>query len=890
MRFLLFAFCLGVLCVTRATDLALIRTLLLALCALLILVATSALCIRRFLAVKQREGLGLWLSVCMVFCSGALFHAVSAEKQLDRQLPREFEGIPLRIEGVVLNLPSVAGDAYRFEFAVRTACPLASPILNKDTASFHDRLPPMRTKSSAHSTCGNQIPFSGRILLSYYLPSSDDRTGREVRREAMPLHYPAELRPGSALQLVVKLNRPHGFSNPGGFDYEALLFRNKILAKGYVRGELEARSVEERGNDIRSLPLLVEQLRFEIRRRVLDNSGGTRHTGVILALGLGDASLVSQAVWSQLRETGTTHLLVVSGLHVGMVAMFLLLVSRALWRLVLFLLPLLAPRAPSRLVFSLCSSVVGTTVFALLAGWGLPAQRAVVMLAVFASAKLTSRRLGVVSGLLLALAFVLIGSPLAATGSGFWLSFVAVLALVLAVASPRSKMFYGEVNNGDSPPLSWLSRQAKRLVLPQIIVAVALFLPLLVLGIDVSLIAPIVNLLAIPFLTFALLPASLFAVIDLALFEEEALGVFLLAERLCDQLFMLLAAVAEFEFVWAPQVTLSFAHYLLFTVCLCVCLFPVAWRTRCVCGLWVAALTLTTMAWRAETPENKCSEIPSSLRLNQLDVGQGLALVIRTSCHALLYDTGASLSADFEMGSAVIKPALRALGVKKLDRLVISHADNDHAGGAAGVLASIPVADIHAGGHAENTQAYADFLGERAMTLRSCRAGDAWRWDGVVFSYLSPTAYAADGAASSRERTKNSQSCVLRIALGESVILLTGDIERIDEMELALRYERELKSTLLIAPHHGSKTSSSYALLKRATPKIVFIGAGYKNSFGHPHSEVTSRYALLGIEALNTATRGMLSLELNRQGIASHPRAYRETHRRYWRPIHKRLW
>ncbi len=181
--------------------------------------------------------------------------------------------------------------------------------------------------------------------------------------------------------------------------------------------------------------------------------------------------------------------------------------------------------------------MIGTTVFAFLSGWGLPAQRAVVMLAVFASAKLTSRRIGVVSGLLLALTFVLIGSPLAATGSGFWLSFAAVLALVLAAASPQSNKFSAEGNNGDSPTLSRLSRQAKRLVLPQLIVALALFLPLLVLGIDVSLLAPLVNLLAIPLLTFALLPASLLAVLDLALFEESALGVFLLAERLCDQLF-----------------------------------------------------------------------------------------------------------------------------------------------------------------------------------------------------------------------------------------------------------------------------------------------------------------------------------------------------------------
>ncbi|MGA0059909.1 MAG: DUF4131 domain-containing protein [Planctomycetota bacterium] len=165
MRFFLSAFCLGILCVTRASDLALIRSFFLALCALLILIATSSLCIRRFLAVKQRASLGIWLSACMVFCCGALFHVVTAEKQLDRQLPEEFEGIPLLIEGVVLNLPSVAGDAYRFEFAVRAACLVANPMPNKDTASVHERLPSMRTKPAAQSACGSQ-PVAVKFLLA----------------------------------------------------------------------------------------------------------------------------------------------------------------------------------------------------------------------------------------------------------------------------------------------------------------------------------------------------------------------------------------------------------------------------------------------------------------------------------------------------------------------------------------------------------------------------------------------------------------------------------------------------------------------------------------------------------------------------------------------------
>ena len=875
MRFFLSAFCLGILSVTWASSLAHIVLWLLWLLGLQVLTAIFVGVSRSAFIGAHKSSIAYLLAVSAAFCGGALFHAQTADNQLSRQLPPSLEGIPLLIEGRVLNMPTIAGAAYRFQFDVSAACRLSDASKTKRPS-----------ETPAYAGCSTQTPFSGKVLLSYYLPRGLVEKGLVSKHEATPLEYPANLKPGTLLQLVVKLNRPHGLSNPGGFDYEAFLFRNKILAKGYVRGELTAALESEVDKTLPSPSVLIERLRFDIRNRLLESSANARNTGIVLALGLGESSLVSQSLWNQLRATGTTHLLVVSGLHVGMIAMFLVMVSRGLWRICLVCLPTAASRAPHCIKFCLWFSLLGTAGFALFTGWSLPTQRAVAMLTVFAVSRLSSRRFGVITGLLFALTFVLVLSPLVATGSGFWLSFVAVSVLVLFAAPPQRAPL--EESGNDTQLLSRFSARARQFAFPQIVVTLGLILPLLVFGVRISLLAPIINLLAIPFLTLALLPASLLAVLDVALLGQSALGAIVIADFLCDQLVRLLAVGAELNLLWEPQVTPSIASYLLAFVCLCACLVPIGWRARCVCGMWTVMLGLNNLDWRSEAQAGECNQAQPSLRLDQLDVGQGLALIIRTNCHALLYDTGASLSAEFEMGSAVIRPALRVLGIKRLDRLVISHADNDHAGGAAGVLRSVAVTDIHVGGYAENFSTFQGHLGARAMDARPCRRGDSWRWDGVVFSYLNPVSQAVGeslGGMRGSQNSRNSQSCVLKTTLGEAAVLLTGDIERAEEASLALRYQEQLRATVMVAPHHGSKTSSSYALLKRVDPEIVIVAAGYKNSFGHPHPEVLRRYEILETPVFNTAVTGMLSVRLDERGVVSQSRAYRLTNRRYWRPI-----
>ena len=261
--------------------------------------------------------------------------------------------------------------------------------------------------------------------------------------------------------------------------------------------------------------------------------------------------------------------------------------------------------------------------------------------------------------------------------------------------------------------------------------------------------------------------------------------------------------------------------------------------------------------------------------MHVLDVGQGLSIIVRTRNHALLYDTGAQLSADFNLGAAVVVPTLRALDIRALDAVVISHGDNDHAGGLPGIEKAVAIGRL---------------LGNRAdlntgTAVQLCAEQDAWNWDGVEFRFLSSgLQYAGE----------NNSSCVLQISSSAGSVLLPGDIEREAEVQVVKNYGSELASTVLLAPHHGSQTSSSYAFLKRVEPDYVVFSAGYRNSFGHPHQRVLARYAEFGARALNTSASGMISFEFGgawqgsagaggaAQGEIATPGEYRRQKIRYW--------
>jgi competence protein ComEC len=252
-------------------------------------------------------------------------------------------------------------------------------------------------------------------------------------------------------------------------------------------------------------------------------------------------------------------------------------------------------------------------------------------------------------------------------------------------------------------------------------------------------------------------------------------------------------------------------------------------------------------------------------------VGQGLAIVAQTERHALLYDAGPAYSPEADSGSRVILPFLRASGIAQLDAMVVTHDDNDHAGGAASVLSGLPVATLYAS-LPETHAAWRAASGYRLP----CSAGQRWDWDGVRFELLHPTAasYAIDAVKA------NDRSCVLKLSTAQGTVLLTGDIEARSEEELLERAGNELRADVLVVPHHSSRTSSTEAFISAVQPRWVVFPVGYRNRFAHPSEAVVERYRASGAHMLRTDSAGavLVRLDGDRVSVQSH----RELRRRYW--------
>jgi len=443
-----------------------------------------------------------------------------------------------------------------------------------------------------------------------------------------------------------------------------------------------------------------------------------------------------------------------------------------------------------------------------------------------------SRQIGASSALATALFLVLLHDPWAVFGRGFWLSFGAVALLLYAAGRRRESSWRG-----------WLRAQSA--------VGIGLMPPLVALTGQVSLVAPLANAVAIPCVTFAVLPLSLlFALTGWAPLAQVAAFVFAPLAAFLDVL-----ASPQWA-VWQQAAPPAFpvAGALLGALML---LMPRGVPVR----LLGVALILPIVLWHPARP------VMGSFELTLLDVGQGLAVHVRTADHDLLFDTGPSYGRQSDAGQRIIVPYLRGEGVKRLDGLVVSHQDSDHSGGAVSVLTGIGVEWLMG--------ALPDASGLRRMpvTQRKCRRGDAWNWDGVRFEILNP---APDAVVT---RDGNTTSCVMRVAAAGTSVLLTADIPQKSERELVaaglLHHE-----TVVIAPHHGSRTSSSADFIAATSPDIVLVPVGYRSRFGHPHPEVVARYRDAGVEILRSDRDGAIRLSVDADG--RHWMRWREVARRYW--------
>lgn len=559
-----------------------------------------------------------------------------------------------------------------------------------------------------------------------------------------------------------------------------------------------------------------------LRQRLLRIDGNGREPW-LAALVMGDGSGLSRDDWTLLQTTGTVHLLVISGQHIGLFAGLIYGVVALLARYGLW------PRYLPWLPWACGLAFAGATGYGLLAGFEVPVQRACVMLGLVLIWRLRFRHLGVWLPFLLALNAVLIVEPLASLMPGFWLSFSAVAVLIFT--------FGGRLG-------AWGWRAAW--LRPHGLIALGLFPMMWILGLPISLTGPLANLVAVPWISLLVLPTALLGTL---LLPVPWLGESLLwlSGGLLDLLIKGLALLADVFPPWLPPVVPIYI-WLLSALGALILLLPAGMVLR---PLGWPLVLLAVFVPREQVPHGEVEVL-------QLDVGQGLAIVLRTRNHTLLYDAGPKVR-DFDQGERVVVPVLRSLGVGELDVMLLSHADSDHAGGALAVQRAIRVARVFGG----------DVAGlPEPLRAQPCTSGEGWEWDGVKFSL-----WQWPGASNS-----NQKSCVLQVQARDERLLLTGDIDTHAERAL-LQSPLAVPVRWLQSPHHGSKTSSSMAFLKALAPENVLISRGHGNNFGHPHPQVMSRYQALGVQVWDSAEQGAVWFRL---GASAQVKSM-GGQRRFWR-------
>ncbi len=745
-----------------------------------------------------------WPSRLLVLlCAAGMTAAVTgwrAHAYLGQALPGELEGQDLVVQGTMASMLQNTAQGQRWRFEVEQAW--------RVDAEQPERL------------------FPSMIELAWYMPWGS-QAAPDAEGPAWARGEPLE--PGQRWRMTVRLKRPHGARNPHGFDFELQQWEQGVQAAGYVRESPSPQRLQ--GDAGYRMQRWRQWLRDRIRAQAavlqrwwpgLGASERESAIGVVAALAVGDQQAVDRQDWTLFRQTGVSHLMSISGLHITMFAWLAAWATGRLWRLSARACQWLpAPRA------ALLAGAVLAGVYALFSGWGVPAQRTVCMLAVVGALQWWGLRWPWPQVWLLALAVVLVADPWALWQAGFWLSFVAVGVLL---ATDRRSQPGGEAATAAGG--AW--GKAAGLWREQWLISLALApLSLLLFG-QVSVIGLVANLAAIPWITLLVTPLALASAL---LPQAAALAAVALEPLMALLRWLAGAPVAVLALPqpawWAAAVAIG-AGLLLVA--------PLPWRVRvvaamcCVPALW---WPLPRPAW-------------GEFEVLAVDIGQGNAVLLRTRSHSLLYDAGPQYSQHSDAGERVLLPLLQALGLRP-DAMMLSHRDTDHTGGALSLHRSLtsagPAVTVWGSDSVIRDPALADLA-----PVRRCTAGERWQWDGVAFDILHPlmpqsgapgTEPVQDALPSART-SSNAGSCVLRLRSASGrVALLAGDIEAAQERRLVAQGLAGPVDWLLV-PHHGSKTSSSPPWIDALAPRWAMVQAGYRNRFGHPVPAVVQRYERAG--------------------------------------------
>jgi competence protein ComEC len=772
-----------------------------------LLIAMLAIIIGRTFQVvtaAPKYVVSVWMSVTVLWLlSGSLLGTIyaqhRAELRLADQLSPTWEGRDIDLYATIIGLPALTDRGVRF---------LAKPVHVE--------------------TAGAQVP--GLVSLNWY---------SETLRKTGAVILPPQITPGEVWRFTVRLRRPHGTANPHGFDYEAYALERNIRATGYIRAKGDNHRISTTHTHDIGWQAQIDALRHVIREKMLQSLQDAPYRGVLIALAIGDQNAIPTAQWKTFWRSGTGHLMSISGLHITMVAALIYWLAFRLWAH----LPMLTARVPAQRA----AAVAGATAalgYSLLAGFSVPTQRTFFMLLAVAIALLSSRKLSATMILSISLLAVILIDPWAVLAPGFWLSFGAV-AMIFYVTTYRAGQQH-----------IW-----KMAFSTQWAVTLGLLPMTLFLFQEVSLVSPIANAIAIPLVSYLVVPLTLLGAL------LPASGVLELAHMVMSVCGTVLAWLANLpNAVWQSHapVTWTIAFALIGMLCM---LMPLGAGIR----IRMAGLCAMLPMFFVLPPKPQTGELWMTL----LDVGQGLSIVLRTENYSMVFDTGSTWNPDADSGSRIVIPYLRGEGIRKLDALIVSHDDDDHAGGAASIIDARQPAWVLTS-LAQDRAPLAN-----ALEVMRCERGDRWHWDDVAFEVLHPSTEDYEN-----ELKHNDMSCVLKITAAGGSVLLTADIERRIEANLVTQDTDALRADVLLVPHHGSKSSSTDEFLDTVQPRIALLPVGYRNRFGHPHRDVMARYEARGIKVHRTDWEGALTLKFSADAkgvptIESHRRVVK----RYWHSL-----
>ncbi len=709
---------------------------------------------------------------------------------------------------------AVLGYCWTYIFALILIFPQLSDALQNqdipitgvvaDIRSQHDQYSRFVFQLDPQSIQENQRQIPQRVILSWYRPENK-------------LHLSQPCR------FTVRLKKHWRYANPGSFDKEKMMFLQGIGARGYVRsGECETVGSSHNNN-------------FSLRERWLakfsNKTAEYDNYHLMSALSFGAREDMQSHDWEILRNTGTSHLLAISGLHLSAISAVIYFVVMSMARCS----ATLCNRWPAQkiaAIFAICAAIF----YAYLAGFSLPTQRALIMVSVALLAIILNKPVVNFTVLSVALLIVLIINPMSTLYAGFWMSFSAVFFIFFFIKSVRAK------------------NKIIKVILLQCYLGAALFPISLWFFSEASVLAPIVNVIAVPVVSFLILPVLLLSVVFVLLDSNIAGHLLSIVDVMFEWLWLGFELVANVSFS-----SLEFYPSLL-AVIACEIGLLILIQPSGLPGKYLSYLLISSL-FLIQTPKLQSRQ----LRVTVLDVGQGLSVVLETTNHAMIYDAGPRSFSGFSTGHSVILPYLHYRGISTLDLAIVSHNDNDHSGGIYALMEQHKIQSLMVSNQPDLYQ---------TDDIQLCRAGWTWSWDGVEFEILHPP--------ENWLSNDNNRSCVLKITHPGGKILLAGDIEKTAEDWLVDQYGDNLGSDLLLAPHHGSTSSSSYRFVGRVHPQTAVFSAGYMNRYGFPHATIMQRYQEQGAQLVDITYEGAVTFLFDAQtGMTTQP-GHRSSTQRYW--------